>query len=283
MYKHKIIEDFKRQINKSKKAFGGFDVDGSYEWLKNSVQFHLNIEEGSLDEMAANVVESDCNSMRFPYEFTLMCYKTPKQWLGTLGELETPVYERAVLMAEFGEHLGFLFFNNYAIADGWFLYPVMFVGNIHNGLNELGYSLLGDYGKLFKKQFKSTEEMEQVVLADCGTDLKVSKVFLDLLDCKNIEVVNNNPSPKLNKKRVKNGKEPLIVYKTLEIKNKNNYSNANKKNLWNNKIHLCRGHFKEYTEKNPLFGKCTGRYWWQPSVRGNKNKGVVMKDYLIKN
>jgi hypothetical protein len=49
-----------------------------------------------------------------------------------------------------------------------------------------------------------------------------------------------------------------------------------------NRVHLCHGHFKNYTEGNPLFGKYTGRYWWQPFVRGNKKKGVVMKDYLVK-
>lgn len=48
-----------------------------------------------------------------------------------------------------------------------------------------------------------------------------------------------------------------------------------------NRVHLCRGHFKEYTEQNPLFGRHVGRYWWQPCVRGKKEKGIIAKDYIV--
>ena len=47
------------------------------------------------------------------------------------------------------------------------------------------------------------------------------------------------------------------------------------------RVHLCRGHFKEYTNENPLFGKHVGRFWWQPMVRGDKKRGVLNKDYDV--
>jgi hypothetical protein len=106
--------------------------------------------------------------------------------------------------------------------------------------------------------------------------------FLKIINCKNITTVDNPPPEKLNKKRAKKGKCPLFTYKTLVIKpTGKKQSSQEAQGLWENRVHLCRGHFKNYTEDNPLFGKYTGRYWWQPSVRGNKKKGVVMKDYRV--
>lgn len=107
--------------------------------------------------------------------------------------------------------------------------------------------------------------------------------FINFLSCKNIRIVDNKPPDKLNKKRLKRKKQPLVSYKTLEISpiSKSNREHE-RRNLWNNRIHLCRGHFKEYTPEKPLFGKFTGRYWWQPSVRGRNTDGVVMKDYEVR-
>ena len=108
--------------------------------------------------------------------------------------------------------------------------------------------------------------------------------FLKFLNCKNIGTIDNEPPVKLNKSRVKKGKQPIFTYKTLVIKptGKRQQSLA-AQGLWENRIHLCRGHFKEYTADKPLFGRFAGRYWWQPSVRGRNTQGVVMKDYEVKN
>ena len=106
--------------------------------------------------------------------------------------------------------------------------------------------------------------------------------FLNLLSCKNIRITKCNPNTKVQKKRIKKKKLPLCSYYILELKpvasSKNSTSNQN---LWTNRVHLCRGHFKEYTVDNPLFGKLVGKYWWAPQVRGNKQKGIVVKDYQL--
>ncbi len=46
-------------------------------------------------------------------------------------------------------------------------------------------------------------------------------------------------------------------------------------------LHRCRGHFKVYTADAPLFGKYTGRFWWQPQLRGSIEQGRVVKDYDV--
>jgi len=43
-------------------------------------------------------------------------------------------------------------------------------------------------------------------------------------------------------------------------------------------LHICRGHFKDYREHG-LFGKYKGIYWWDQSLRGSKERGVMIKDY----
>jgi hypothetical protein len=103
---------------------------------------------------------------------------------------------------------------------------------------------------------------------------------MKLLSCTNIATVDNHPPVKLNKSRKKKGKLPIYSYKTLVIVPVGKkQQNQEAQGLWNNRIHLCRGHFKDYTKEAPLFGKITGRFWWQPSVRGRNKNGIVIKDY----
>lgn len=107
--------------------------------------------------------------------------------------------------------------------------------------------------------------------------------FLMLLNCKNIAAEEVHPPSKLNKKRLRSNKLPLFSYKTLSVNPGAGSSRGGKNGipLNHNRIHLCRGHFKHYSEDAPLFGRITGLWWWQPHVRGQNRKGVVMKDYIV--
>lgn len=162
--------------------------------------------------------------------------------------------------------------------DMWVMFPVWFqITYSHDNGEYLGYpccipSLVNKIGN--EGAINISKELDRNVTAVA--------MLLDFLNCKNITTVDNPPPEKLNKKRAKKGKCPLFTYKTLVIKpTGKKQSSQEAQGLWENRVHLCRGHFKTYTEENPLFGKFTGRYWWQPSVRGNKSKGVVMKDYRV--
>lgn len=119
------------------------------------------------------------------------------------------------------------------------------------------------------------------VTEDCQHDASLVICALLLIGCKNIGTEIIVPPDKLNAKRKRVGRTELFSYHTLVIKPTGKKQESIPKHLWNNRIHICRGHFKEYTEDRKLFGKYTGRYWWQPSVRGRNKDGVVMKDYVI--
>lgn len=49
------------------------------------------------------------------------------------------------------------------------------------------------------------------------------------------------------------------------------------------RYHTVRGHARYYTEDKPLFGKYTGWVWIAPHVRGDRNLGVIDKDYNVVN
>lgn len=97
---------------------------------------------------------------------------------------------------------------------------------------------------------------------------------------KNVETETHDPSPKLQRSRLKKGKWPLVRYKTLKIAlpGKRGLVPRNPGNGALPAVHVQRGHFKHFDAK-PLFGQHKGTFWWQPHTRGRPDCGVVLKDY----
>lgn len=114
--------------------------------------------------------------------------------------------------------------------------------------------------------------------------ISATAAILKLFTCKNIITKNVSAPSKLNKKRKKSGKHPLYEYKTLHIMLPGKSQKTTPIDCENGhcqRLHLCRGHFKEYTKDKPLFGRLVGRYWWQPHARGDKAYGEIKKDYVV--
>jgi len=107
-----------------------------------------------------------------------------------------------------------------------------------------------------------------------------------LLECKNI-VTEDVPTPP--KRKMKRGSIktflPEFSYKTLKVivggKRRASSGCGISSGNHQNRQHLCRGHFKTFTEDKPLMGRAVGRFWWNSSVRGNPALGVVDKEYVI--
>jgi len=121
------------------------------------------------------------------------------------------------------------------------------------------------------------------LINDHISDLSLLETSVKLLNCKNIRTETIKASEKLNKKRRKNGKAEIFDYKVLSVfkpGNKQDYRQGTIP-LSHNRVHLCRGHFKEYTTDHPLLGKHVGLYWWQPHVRGQNRDGIVIKEYDV--
>ena len=109
---------------------------------------------------------------------------------------------------------------------------------------------------------------------------------LSLLHCKNVTIVDAGDCRSRQVMRAdKRAGLPDTKFKTLEIEPMRRVL-ATEGNISQNglkrALHICRGHFSEYSEEKPLFGKYAGRFWIPSHVRGTTESGQVIKDYRIK-
>ena len=101
--------------------------------------------------------------------------------------------------------------------------------------------------------------------------------------CRNVELVDAAVPAALRKKRDKRGKRNT-VFKTLEIRPMKavlRNADANPSTGLKQRLHICRGHFKDYRQGRGLFGKYRGMFWWEMHVRGDKVQGEVKKGYRV--
>jgi hypothetical protein len=114
--------------------------------------------------------------------------------------------------------------------------------------------------------------------------MTISRMILKLIsviNCQNVELVDVHPSKKQQRSRRKKKRQPLNSYKILSLKGKKIVDSKGGASSSLKRLHLCRGHFKTFTEDKPLMGRHTGTYWWQPQARGSKDKGKVEKSYQL--
>lgn len=107
---------------------------------------------------------------------------------------------------------------------------------------------------------------------------------LSFLHCKNIQCVEVRPPEKLNKARVRRGKQPLVSHYTLEITPMREILRVEGQSQslgLQRALHLCRGHFADYTHGKGLFGKYHGQFWIPQHQRGSAKQGIVNKDYAV--
>ena len=105
-------------------------------------------------------------------------------------------------------------------------------------------------------------------------------IFLMLLNCKNVITETVHKKKKGKRKSIPKGE----TYKVLKFKVKKTskhyeYEEEDELKETIMPLHICKGHFKIYTEESPLFGRYVGRWWWTSQVRGDPEKGILIKDY----
>lgn len=133
-----------------------------------------------------------------------------------------------------------------------------------------------------------TFEAYQEAYGSCATDVFVLGsmlcsiwAFYLLITAKNVELKTITPSPQLQVARQRRGKLPLFTYHELVVRiPQRAHSTPGTQSGQTLPLHWVRGHFKTYDHAGPLFGRLTGRYWWQPHIAGTEKRWVE-KDYLI--
>jgi len=115
--------------------------------------------------------------------------------------------------------------------------------------------------------------------------LGAALLTISFMHCKNVDVLEVDPPVKLSRKHLRKHGVPLTTYRVLEIdpmrRILSHDGQAESAGL-RQALHICRGHFKTFTEEAPLFGRHTGIYWWAEQLRGDPRQGVALKDYRIK-
>lgn len=102
--------------------------------------------------------------------------------------------------------------------------------------------------------------------------------LLCTLSCSNAHIEDHpiKPSKLKNDMRKKKKKLPFFEFKILTIDTDKNNSNTQVKTIGSHaspRIHLRRGHIRKLPSKN---------VWVNACVVGDKSKGIIQKDYLIK-
>ena len=94
---------------------------------------------------------------------------------------------------------------------------------------------------------------------------------LSFMHCKNVSLEAVVPSEKLSRNHRKRHGHPLVSYGELHIDPIRKVLEQQRQGAGGSlrkALHLCRGHFKIFTDDAPLLGRATGTYWWAPQVRG---------------
>ena len=105
---------------------------------------------------------------------------------------------------------------------------------------------------------------------------------LSFLHCKNVGMVAHDPN-KIPGKRAKRN-QSRVRYHVLHIepmKKVLREEGQSETTGIKHALHICRGHFKDFSKGKGLFGKYQGLYWWDSQVRGNTKHGIVNKDYDV--
>lgn len=107
---------------------------------------------------------------------------------------------------------------------------------------------------------------------------------LSFLHCKNVNTERIVPPEPLSKKYQKRHGKPLETYHILNIepmKRVLNKDGGAEKTGLKRALHICRGHFKDFSIGKGLFGKYKGLYWWDNHSRGDPMMGIADKDYRV--
>jgi hypothetical protein len=240
--------------------------------IQNVADYYMQSPQGEWD------MESDFPNLAPPFSNFWMEYTLPK----------TMNVNNAVENIPISGKIGMLFISHKEKPENvkWAMSVILFMEvknrgicipiEIQLGIDEKGK--IAPYGnKLFYMIATSGSELEGHVYATLAFP---GYLALSFLHCKNVSIIKKGISILMGKRNRHQG----IKYHVLDInpmkqviKTEGNIEVVGLRKA----LHICRGHFKDFTEKG-LFGKYHDIYWWNDLVRGNVDSGIVLKDYRVK-
>lgn len=107
---------------------------------------------------------------------------------------------------------------------------------------------------------------------------------LSIMNCKNV-TLEDSPLRRQQRRQLERKGVPTDIIKILKIKpygtrtKGGGVETSEPRRL--ERSHVVRGHFKEFTEDAPLFGKWSGLFFWGSHLRGDAAQGKVEKSYKV--
>jgi len=316
MFAHKIIEGFE-QIIKTTQV-----LSGAYSQVEDKHLQKLMMEEGKLSNHFDRTLYSDCarrligqleHGQRFyadvkpqgvaPEDFNPDELKLPYEMTSLLFH-DDQITEKVCF---FCKELSDDSVSTNAIQDAENDFKPLFSLSVAYGCNpehpELETKKLFEIGNIlhlvgvkdgitrvmvrehkFADGYIDTLTGEQKKLLHQGSAMFCSVFlgFLQLMHCHNV-FSDSEPAPaKLNKKRKKRGKNPLLEYKVLKMRHGDGRITRVSGELrkGSTKLHHRRGHFGNRWKGIGKEKKLV-RVWISPCLVGNADKGEVIKDYRV--
>lgn len=127
-------------------------------------------------------------------------------------------------------------------------------------------------------------EIQEYLQLHAARNLHVPFLALSFLHCKNVTIRKVTPPSPWKNAKVAARHPPTTTYSVLEIKpmqrvlateGRSGVSGVQRA------LHICRGHFKDFSKGGGLFGRYKGVYWWDMQTRGNPAAGIRVKDYEL--
>jgi ribosomal protein S14 len=104
------------------------------------------------------------------------------------------------------------------------------------------------------------------------------------MHCRNIAINVVAPPPKLAKAARKRHGVPLVRFRTINIEPMRQVLRTEGRSHETGikrALHICRGHFRTYSEEKPLFGRVSGTFFIPAHARGSASEGVVVPQYAV--
>ena len=139
------------------------------------------------------------------------------------------------------------------------------------GKSQIGFAVDPE----IQKQYSPLEIQEMAMI------IHPALLAISFMHCKNVELIEHGVSRHGHRSRHTHG----IKYHTLEIEPMKRIlrtEGQSESTGLKQALHICRGHFKDFSKGAGLFGKYKGLYWWDSQVRGSAEHGEVRKDYDVK-
>jgi hypothetical protein len=255
------------------------DIDIVNSWsnaIKTSHKFELGPEpeHTKIRDISRGYYDTEILK-KLPYDYVLIHYK-PMLMDGT-------AFDRCNLFFYEGKNINILSFSKAKGEQTYAPYPYKFTSF---GNSKCVYQVLYDIIEMLPEERKDiviaqAQQPDEMIQGIMRTEQNILYNLLLLLNCKNVQFVKHDYSDKIQNKRMRKGELPLFSYHTLHLKSFKNIHNDEKVSLGDhNRVHFCRGHFKQFYPNKPLFGRHTGLFWWEPHLRG-KGVGFVDKNYAL--